>query len=74
MRDFFAYIMNFAGGWVIMPGTNDKIALGDDWFAKAQTGHNNALRACDYERDNENILAGLTWQNLFGTMISMDLS
>jgi hypothetical protein len=72
VRDFFAFMAKYADGTVTMPGTASKIHLGNAWLSKVQTAHSNAVKACDYEKINENLLAGLTWQNIFGTFISAD--
>lgn len=72
VRDFFAFIIKYADGNVTMPGTATKIELGNAWLSKAHTAFNNAVAACEYEKQNENLLAGLTWQNIFGAMIPMD--
>ncbi|ONF47349.1 SMODS domain-containing nucleotidyltransferase [Methylobacterium radiotolerans] len=71
-RDFLEYIIRQANGSIIMPGTYDVIWIGDDWLSKARSAHANALRACEHERENSNILAGLYWQDIFGTMIPSD--
>lgn len=69
IRDFFAHLVSRTNGGIIMPGTGEWVALGDAWASKAGTAHAAALRACDYERDNENILAGVEWQSIFGAHI-----
>jgi hypothetical protein len=71
IRDFFAYLVSRANGAIIMPGTGQWVLLGEDWASKARSAHAAAVRACDYERDNENILAGAGWQSLFGAHIPM---
>lgn len=71
MKDFFAYLVSRAGGQVIMPGTGGAAQLGDAWVSKARSAQAAAVRAFDYERDNENILAGFEWQSIFGSMIPL---
>jgi len=71
LRDFFAYLASRAGSYVVMAGTGSTAALGDAWASKARTAHATAARAFDYERDNENILAGVEWQSIFGSMIPL---
>ncbi len=70
-RDFWGYIQSRANGYVTMPGTGKTVALGDAWLSRAITARARAVRACDYERDNEDISAGSEWQQIFGTMIPM---
>lgn len=70
VRDVFAYMIARAGGGFFMPGgINEWIDLGDAWKSKAETAHQRALKACEYERENMNISAGSEWQKIFGTVI-----
>ena len=71
IRDFLAHLVSRANGGIIMPGTGQWVGLGDAWASKARTAHAAAVRACDYERDNENVLAGLEWQAIFGSEIAL---
>jgi hypothetical protein len=71
IRDFFAHLISRINGGIIMPRTGEWVGLGDAWAYKARTAYAAALRACDYERDNENILAGVEWQSLFGVHIPL---
>ncbi|MGY3122754.1 hypothetical protein ACVWXQ_006691 [Bradyrhizobium sp. S3.14.4] len=68
VRDFFAYLISQANGYVVMPG-GEIIALGADWLSRAQTAHRNAVSACDNERANYQYLAGQDWQKIFGYKI-----
>ena len=47
----------------------ESITIGDAWQSKAWSAYQRALRACEYERDNMNILAGAEWQKIFGPVI-----
>jgi len=69
LRDFFAYLGTRANGVITMPGTGKKIAIGDGWVSKAASAHGRAVRACELEKENEDLMAGSTWQMVFGTMI-----
>ncbi len=70
VRDVFAHMTARAGGGFFMPGgINEWIDLGDAWKSKAETAHQGALKACEYERENLNLLAGSEWQKIFGTVI-----
>jgi hypothetical protein len=68
VRDFFAYLIRYANGSVIMPG-GETALLGSDWLSRAQTAHGNAVGACENERDNNQYLAGADWQKIFGSKI-----
>lgn len=74
MRDALGYLISHVNGWFYMPVTGEKIFLGDAWLSKAQTAYQRALKACDYERDNYEWLAGDEWQKIFGVMIPQTVS
>jgi hypothetical protein len=69
VRDALAHLISHVNGWFSMPTTGEKIFLGNAWLNKAQRAYQRALKACDYERDNYESLAGDEWQKIFGTMI-----
>src|SRR5262249_7126700 len=64
VRDFLGHLVGRARGSVVMPGTGEVVPLGDAWLSRAQTAHGYAIRACEYERDNEETLAGHDWQRI----------
>jgi hypothetical protein len=74
VRDFFAYLISRANGCIIMPGTGETVLLGNDWLTRAQTAHRHAMSACENERDNFEALAGLDWQEIFGSAVPVILS
>lgn len=53
LRDFFAYMRTRANGFIVMPGTGTYVLLGNAWLSRAETAHGRAIKACDYEADNE---------------------
>jgi len=69
LRDFFAFLCTRANGVITMPGTGRQIGIGSGWVTKAATAYNRAVRACEFEKENEDISAGAAWQMVFGTMI-----
>ena len=70
VRDVFAHLVARAGGGFFMPGgSNEWISLGDAWKSKAESAYLRSLKACEYERGNLNVLAGIEWQKIFGTVI-----
>lgn len=74
IRDFFGYLIGRVNGYLFMPGTGEVIALGSEWLSRAQTAYRYALRACDYERDNYQALAGDDWQQIFGCAVPVLVS
>lgn len=71
VRDFFAYLVGRANGYILMPGTNELVALGDDWLYQARRAHKHAVTACEHEHSNYGILAGQEWQAIFGSAIPL---
>jgi hypothetical protein len=69
MRDFFNYLYYYANQTVVVPGTNKKIFLSNEWQSKALTAYKLAVEACYFERDDAVELAGGEWQKIFGTLI-----
>ena len=68
VRDFFAYLISHANGYLVMPG-GEIVLLGAEWLSRAQTAYRNAVNACRNERDNYQWLAGEDWQKIFGSKI-----
>jgi hypothetical protein len=69
VRDVFAHLTNCANGSFVMPVTGETIAVGDQWLSRAQSAYARAVTACGHEYNNEQYLAGVEWQKIFGTMI-----
>jgi hypothetical protein len=69
VRDCFGYLLRCANTYLIMPGSNETVWLGDDWLARARAAHTRAVAACAYERENYDGLAGAEWQAIFGTAV-----
>lgn len=74
VRDFLAYLISRSNTYITMPGTGEPIWLGSDWLTRAQTAYRNAVAACKAEQENNNILAGLYWRDIFGEQIPSDAS
>lgn len=72
-RDFFLYLYWKANTWVAIPGTSATIYLGDEWRSRAESAYHRAVKACDHERDNEVLEAGVEWQKIFGQQIPRTL-
>jgi hypothetical protein len=74
VRDFLAYLMRCANGILYMSGTNEVIALGDEWLSRAETAYRHAVTACEYEYGNCQALAGGEWQEIFGSAVPVLVS
>ena len=71
VRDCLKFMKSRVNGWVAIPGTGEIVQLGDKWAIKIDAAIAIAEKACDYERDDLDILAGLEWQKIFGPRIPM---
>ena len=69
IRDFFAFLYHAAGTSLSIPGTSERIYLGNDWRSRAAMAYHRAVKACDYERDNYVFSAGEEWQKIFGSQV-----
>jgi len=74
LRDFFTYLLARQNTVLVMPGTFHQVPLGDAWASKARTAETTANNAFYFEKDNEDVAAGIAWQSLFGAMIPMWVS
>lgn len=68
MRDFFAYLISVANHNLTVADLS-VVFLGDEWKSRAESAYSRALKACDYERDNQIAEAGDEWQKIFGAWI-----
>jgi Second Messenger Oligonucleotide or Dinucleotide Synthetase domain len=67
--DAFAHLTRCANGSFVMPVTGETIGIGYQWLSRAQSAYERATKACSYEYNNEQYLAGVEWQKIFGPMI-----
>jgi len=70
IRDFFAFLFPYINGRTRIIGTEEWIELGDSWQTKLQTAYNCALKACEYEKQDDGLNAALEWQKIFGNQLS----
>lgn len=68
-RDFFKWMVTKANTFVWAPGTNEPLWLGGAWKSRAETAYGRAVKACEYERENLEGLAGDEWQKIYGPQI-----
>lgn len=74
VRDFLIFLCGKANSYLVIPGTQEVINLGDGWLSRAQTARDRAILACEYERDDFTVLAGEEWQKIFGNRISISVT
>jgi hypothetical protein len=70
-RDFFAYLCRLNNLTLTLPGTGEIVELGDEWITKAISARDRALKACEFEYQDQVIEAGLEWQKIFGSNIPL---
>ena len=68
-RDFFAYLYHRANTFIVVPGTQESIHLGNDWQSRAERAYWRAEKACEHEKYNRVEAAGEEWQKVFGPQI-----
>jgi len=70
LRDAFSHLISRVNGTFRMPGcAGELIWLGDAWLSQAKAAHDRALKACTYEQEDNDVLAGIEWQKILGPMI-----
>ncbi len=66
VRDFFEFMLRYRWGWNIVPGTQEKIQLGDAWGSKCESAHQRAVKAERYEHADDGDAAAEEWHKIFG--------
>lgn len=66
VRDFLKFLVTKVNTHIWVPGTYEMIWIGDAWKSRAESGHTRAVKACEYESNNDSIMAGIEWQKIFG--------
>lgn len=69
VRDCFKFMRTCVNGKAFIPGMGEAVDLGNKWAAKVDTAIGIAETACDYERNDWDVLAGMEWQKIFGNRI-----
>ena len=70
-RDFFLFLLSKKWTYVYVPGTYESIPIGGEWESRTQSAYDRAVKACNYEASDEDVLAGIEWQKIFGTDIPL---
>lgn len=65
-RDFFKWMITKANTHLWAPGTYELLWLGEAWKSRAESAYARAVKACDYERANDEGNAGDEWQKIYG--------
>jgi hypothetical protein len=66
VRDFFEFMLPYRWGWTIVPGTQEKIYLGDSWGSKCESAYSRAIKAERYEHADDGDAAAEEWRKIFG--------
>lgn len=70
VRDFLSFLCGKRHALIYAPASNEMVGIGDDWYSRAVTAYERAVKACENEREDYIVLAGEEWQKLFGTRIA----
>lgn len=65
-RDFFNWMITKANTHLWAPGTYELLWLGEAWKSRAESAYARAVKACDFERVNDEGNAGDEWQKIYG--------
>lgn len=65
-RDFFEFMLRYRWGWNIVPGTQEKVQLGDAWGSKCESAYQRAVKAERYEHGDYRNAAAEEWRKIFG--------
>lgn len=66
VRDFLEFLMTKRNRYAFVAGTQELITLGDEWFSKAESAHNRAVKAVEFEAAEAPASALEEWQKIFG--------
>ncbi len=66
MQNFFCWLLDRVNWTVRVPGTGERLELGDAWETKAASAFNRATKACRFEMNGDHYDAGQEWQKIFG--------
>jgi predicted nucleotidyltransferase len=66
MKNFFDYLIPYAGGTYTIPTTKEPIALVKDWKSKAESALARAKKAYEFEINRKSDSATEEWKKIFG--------
>ena len=66
VRDFLLFLKGKRNATIFMPGINEDIQIGEDWFSKAETAYSRAVKACEYEAQQKEFDSAYEWKKIFG--------
>lgn len=66
IRDFFSYAYQYSQNATVRPAGIEEWIPAGDWQSKCLSAYGRALKACQYEYDDQESLAVDEWQKIFG--------
>jgi hypothetical protein len=66
VRDFFFWLAAQGGSQLVIPGSCERLSIGDAWVARATAAAEAAAAASELERDNDAVAAVGQWRAIFG--------
>jgi hypothetical protein len=67
VRDFFGELITKANSYCTIPGIEERCYYGDGWLSRAESAHQRAIKACEYETSDNDSLARTEWRKIFGS-------
>jgi hypothetical protein len=74
VKNFLAYLIQYAGGALANPTTNERIALGEEWKSKAESALARAKKAYEFEIGSNSDAATEEWKKIFGPSFNFTVS
>lgn len=66
VRDFFDFLKSKKHGSIYLPASGTYMNLGEDWYSRAETAYNRAIKAIEYEEADKMRDSSLEWKKVFG--------
>lgn len=66
VRDFFAFMLRYVNGTATIQGSAEILPLGSSWEGKSRSAYEHAVKACEYEHVDKELMAAIEWRNIFG--------
>lgn len=67
VRDYLDYLIRYKSMLYAIPGISESLNIGDAWLSRAETAHNRAKKACDFESSRLCRSATVEWKKIFGS-------
>lgn len=66
VRDFLLFLKSKRNTTIFMPGINENIQIGENWYSKSETAYSRAVKACEFEGQQKEFDSANEWKKIFG--------